>query len=144
MDVPGSEPVARREIIMGSPFRIVGGDQPVQTAPAAVEELTPVLRERLDQLVQSEDVFVFMKGVPHRPACGFSANVVAILNKYGISFGSFDVLSDPELRAGLKLYSKWPTFPQVFVLGELIGGHDIVAEMAECGELEEALQGVQA
>jgi monothiol glutaredoxin len=128
---------------MGSPFRIVGGDAPVGGRAAVVEELTPVVQERLEQLVCSSDVFMLMKGTPERPACGFSANAVALLNTHGVDFGWFDVLSDPELRAAAKLYSDWPTFPQIFVRGELIGGHDILMEMAECDELDELIEGGQ-
>ncbi len=128
---------------MGSPFRIVGGDQPQDGRSAVVQELTPVLKDRLDRLVQSSDVFMLMKGTPQHPLCGFSANAVALLNKHGVEFSSFDVLSDEEVRAAAKLYSDWPTFPQIFVRGELVGGHDILLELVESGELDELLEGVE-
>lgn len=78
---------------------------------------------------------LFMKGTPDAPRCGFSSKVVSALRGLGADFGSFDILSDPGVRQGLKEYSQWPTFPQLYVGGELLGGCDIVLEMAAEGEL---------
>jgi monothiol glutaredoxin len=96
-------------------------------------------RQRIEALVNSSPVFVFMKGSKLMPQCGFSNNVVQILNSLGISFETFDVLSDPEIRQGIKEYSEWPTIPQVYVKGEFIGGSDILIEMYNSGELRETL-----
>ncbi len=98
------------------------------------------LKERIDKLVSHEKVFLFMKGNPSFPQCGFSNQVVQILKAYKIPFGHFDVLSDSEVRQGIKDYSDWPTIPQLFVGGEFMGGCDIVREAWENGELTEQLK----
>ena len=97
------------------------------------------LKQRLDQLVGSSPIFVFMKGSKLMPQCGFSNNVVQILNAMAVPFETFDVLSDMEIRQGIKEYSEWPTIPQVYVNGEFIGGSDILIEMYNSGELKEKL-----
>ncbi|KAL5730776.1 Monothiol glutaredoxin-S17 [Ranunculus cassubicifolius] len=97
------------------------------------------LEDRLKKLVSSSPTMLFMKGTPEGPRCGFSKKVVNALNEEGVEFGSFDILSDEEVRQGLKTYSNWPTFPQLYHNGELIGGCDIVLEMKESGELKSAL-----
>ena len=97
------------------------------------------LKQRLDQLVGSSPIFVFMKGSKLMPQCGFSNNVVQILNSLGVAFETFDVLSDMEIRQGIKEFSDWPTIPQVYVNGEFIGGSDILIEMYNSGELREKL-----
>ncbi len=98
------------------------------------------LNERIEKLINSSKVFLFMKGTPDMPQCGFSANVCAILKATGVDFKSFDILSDPDIRQGVKDFSNWPTFPQLYVNGELIGGSDIVSEMYNSGELQELLK----
>jgi monothiol glutaredoxin len=98
------------------------------------------LNERIGKLINSSKVFLFMKGTPEMPQCGFSANVCAILKATGVDFKSFDILSDSEIRQGVKEYSNWPTFPQLYVNGELIGGSDIVSEMYNSGDLQELLK----
>ena len=90
-------------------------------------------------MIASNDVVLFMKGSPHQPQCGFSAKVVNVLKEVGKPFGYVDVLSDPEVRANLPKVSDWPTFPQLFVKGELVGGCDIITEMHEQDELAELL-----
>jgi Grx4 family monothiol glutaredoxin len=100
--------------------------------------LTNELTNRLKQLVQSHPAMLFMKGTPEEPKCGFSQKVVGILNKENIKFGSFDILSDNDVREGLKKFSNWPTFPQLYCKGELLGGCDIVLEMDKSGELAKA------
>ena len=97
------------------------------------------LKQRLDQLVGSSPIFVFMKGSKLMPQCGFSNNVVQILNAMAVPFETFDVLSDMEIRQGIKEYSEWPTIPQVYVNGEFIGGSDILIEMYNSSELKEKL-----
>eukprot|EP00208_Stichococcus_sp_RCC1054_P008508 CAMPEP_0206152000 /NCGR_PEP_ID=MMETSP1473-20131121/39106_1 /ASSEMBLY_ACC=CAM_ASM_001109 /TAXON_ID=1461547 /ORGANISM="Stichococcus sp, Strain RCC1054" /LENGTH=429 /DNA_ID=CAMNT_0053549553 /DNA_START=152 /DNA_END=1442 /DNA_ORIENTATION=- len=106
--------------------------------------LDPALRQRLQQLINSSPVMLFMKGSPDAPRCGFSSQVVAALRQVGCSFGHFDILGDPNVRAGLKEYSDWPTYPQLYAGGELVGGADIVLEMAGDGELEQALDDATA
>lgn len=95
----------------------------------------------IDEQIKNNDVMLFMKGTPDFPQCGFSGQVVQILNYLGIEYGSADVLSNPELRDGIKTYSNWPTIPQLYVKGEFIGGCDIVREMFQAGELQSHLEG---
>jgi len=97
------------------------------------------LKQRIDDLVGSSPIFVFMKGNKLMPQCGFSNNVVQILNSLAVPFETFDVLSDMEIRQGIKEYSDWPTIPQVYVNGEFIGGSDILIELYNSGELRETL-----
>ncbi|NXX87555.1 GLRX3 protein, partial [Centropus bengalensis] len=94
------------------------------------------LNVRLKKLIDAAPCMLFMKGSPKEPRCGFSKQIVEILNKHGISFSSFDIFSDEEVRQGLKTYSNWPTYPQLYVAGELIGGLDIVKELEASGELD--------
>ncbi|MDA9129153.1 Grx4 family monothiol glutaredoxin [Candidatus Gracilibacteria bacterium] len=98
--------------------------------------LAPELVIKIETLISQYRVMIFMKGTPEKPACGFSANVAAILIESGIYFESFDVYSNEEIRQGIKEYSSWPTFPQLYIDGELVGGVDIISEMYEGGELE--------
>lgn len=97
-------------------------------------------KQRIEELVATSPVFVFMKGSKLMPQCGFSNNVVQILHALGVPFETFDVLSDPEIRQGIKEFSNWPTIPQVYVKGEFIGGSDILIEMYNSGELREQLE----
>lgn len=102
--------------------------------------MTPELKQRLDDIVNSSPVFVFMKGNKLMPQCGFSNNVVQILNTLGVPFETFDVLSDGDIRQGIKEYSQWPTIPQVYVNGEFIGGSDILIELYQNGELQQMIE----
>jgi len=97
------------------------------------------VKQRIEALIASSPVFVFMKGNKLMPQCGFSNNVVQILHSLGVPFETFDVLADGEIRNGIKEYSEWPTIPQVYVKGEFIGGSDILIEMYNSGELRENL-----
>jgi monothiol glutaredoxin len=92
--------------------------------------------DRIKQQIGGDDVVLYMKGTPVFPMCGFSAAVVQVLSREGVRFQSYNILEDQELRQGLKEFSEWPTFPQLYVKGELVGGCDIVREMHESGELE--------
>lgn len=92
---------------------------------------------RLHELVNSNKVMLFMKGSPEEPRCGFSRKVVNVLKDQGVEFGSFDILSDEIVRQGMKTYANWPTFPQLYVEGEFLGGCDIILEMNENGDLKE-------
>jgi len=98
------------------------------------------LNSRLENLINSSSVMLFMKGTPEAPKCGFSGKIVDILNKNNIQFGSFNILTDDEIRQGLKTFSNWPTFPQLYAKGKLIGGLDIVKELSDEGELVKSLQ----
>ena len=93
-------------------------------------------RERIDALVKSNDVVLFMKGTALFPQCGFSSRAIAILDHLGAQYETVDVLQDQEIRQGIKEYSDWPTIPQLDVKGEFVGGSDIMMEMFESGELK--------
>jgi monothiol glutaredoxin len=97
------------------------------------------INDRIKQQIEGDDVVLYMKGTPVFPMCGFSAAVVQVLNHAGVPFQSYNILDDMELRQGLKEFSNWPTFPQLYVKGELVGGCDIVREMHESGELAQLL-----
>ena len=101
--------------------------------------MDPSTRQRIETLVASSPVVVFMKGNKLMPQCGFSNNVVQILNALAVPFETIDVLSDPEVRQGIKEFSDWPTIPQVYVQGEFMGGSDILIEMYNSGELLEKI-----
>jgi len=98
------------------------------------------MKKIIEQKINSSKVFLFMKGTPEDPQCGFSAQVVQILDDLGIEFGSFDILSDESIRQGIKEYSNWPTIPQLYINGKFIGGCDIVRELAASGELMELIR----
>ncbi|NEO55999.1 MAG: Grx4 family monothiol glutaredoxin [Okeania sp. SIO3B5] len=91
--------------------------------------LTPELKAKIDDLVTQNKIMVFMKGNKLMPQCGFSNNVVQVLNTLGATYETFDVLEDPEIRQGIKEYSHWPTIPQVYISGEFIGGSDVIIDM---------------
>lgn len=99
------------------------------------------LRERIESLVASDRIVLFMKGSRELPQCGFSATVVRILDALTPDYTTYDVLLDPELRQGIKEFSSWPTIPQLYVDGEFQGGCDIVSELSETGELRTLLRG---
>ncbi|KAF2357436.1 Monothiol glutaredoxin-related [Trinorchestia longiramus] len=99
------------------------------------------LDERLKSLINKAPLVVFMKGEPENPRCGFSRTLMEILKEINLPFFSFDILTDEEVRQGLKTFSNWPTYPQVYVKGELIGGLDIIKEMKADGSLLDALKG---
>ena len=106
------------------------------------EETSPI-RDAIQKAIDDHEVILFMKGTPDAPACGFSARTVGALQALGAPFAAVDVLPDPRIRQELSAISSWPTIPQLFVGGELVGGCDIVTEMYETGELAQAL-GVDA
>ena len=97
------------------------------------------IRSFIENAIQENKVMLFMKGVPHQPACGFSARTAGALNALGVQYAALDILPDPRIREELSGLSGWPTIPQLFVDGELVGGSDIVMEMYESGELAELL-----
>ena len=98
------------------------------------------LRAEIDSLINSEKVVLFMKGTQDRPMCGFSKHVVDILNHLEVDFKDVNILADPEIRQGMKDYTQWPTFPQLYVSGKFVGGCDIIDEMFNDGELESVFE----
>ena len=100
--------------------------------------------EKIDEIVKKYPVMLFMKGSPDQPQCGFSARVAMILKDHGKPFASFDVLSDPAIREGVKSYANWPTIPQLYIGGEFVGGSDIVSEMYLSNELQPMLDAAAA
>jgi len=102
--------------------------------------MTPELKERIDTLVEENKIMVFMKGNKLMPQCGFSNNVVQIINTLGVPFETIDVLADPEIRQGIKEYSNWPTIPQVYINGQFVGGSDILIEMYQNQELQQLVE----
>ena len=101
--------------------------------------LEPAVRARIESLLQRERIVLFMKGEPAAPQCGFSAKAIGALDSLGVHYAHVDVLSDPEIREGIKAFGDWPTIPQLYVDGELVGGSDIVEQMVNSGELHAAL-----
>lgn len=97
------------------------------------------LKTRIESLIHAQRVMLFMKGNKNFPQCGFSAQVLELLKQSGVEFGTHNILSDPEVRQGLKEHSNWPTFPQLYVDGKLIGGADIVMDLQASGELSALL-----
>ncbi|RWS30741.1 glutaredoxin-3-like protein [Leptotrombidium deliense] len=112
----------------------------VDSLPASEKHETLDLNERLKSLINKGTVMIFMKGSPDAPRCKFSRQLVDILGEVDCKYESFDILSDEEVRQGLKLYSNWPTYPQIYVDGELVGGLDIIKELRETGDLKETLK----
>ena len=102
--------------------------------------MTDALKSRIQETIGKQRIMLFMKGSPQMPQCGFSAAVVGVLKDEGIPFGSYNILADPELREGLKEYSSWPTYPQLYVDGKLVGGADIVRDLHDKGELGKLLK----
>jgi monothiol glutaredoxin len=109
-----------------------------QSAPRTRAQGGDVMSE-IEADVKGQKVFLYMKGTPDFPQCGFSARVVQILQHLGAEFGSCDILVDPEKRDAVKVYGKWPTIPQLYIDGELVGGCDITTEMFQSGELQTLL-----
>lgn len=101
------------------------------------------IKDKIQQQLSSAKIVLYMKGSPQLPQCGFSAKVTQLLGACGAQFNSYDVLSDAELRQGLKEYSHWPTFPQLYINGQLVGGCDIVSELYQQGELQKLVAEVQ-
>ena len=104
-----------------------------------MSDTTNPIRDAISEAIGEHDVILFMKGTPEQPRCGFSARTVQYLDSLGASFAAVDILPDPRIRQELSAISNWPTIPQLFVKGELVGGADIVAEMYESGELATVL-----
>lgn len=107
-------------------------------------EVPKSISDVVDSDVKAHGVFVYMKGVPEAPMCGFSNMACRILDAYEVEYGSRDVLADADLREGIKKYTHWPTIPQIFIGGEFVGGCDILMEMHQNGELKQALQSLKS
>jgi monothiol glutaredoxin len=134
-----------QELPMSSQSTTAPGAVAGQSGPApapSASEPNPI-RDAIAQAIDEHKVILFMKGTPEAPACGFSARTVAALQALEARFAAVDVLPDPRIRQELSAISDWPTIPQLFIDGELVGGCDIVTEMYESGELAEALQQTQ-
>jgi len=97
------------------------------------------VKEKIENDIKNNKVFLYMKGNPDFPQCGFSGQVVNMLKEYDVEYGSFNVLEDDEIREGIKEYAKWPTIPQLYVDGQFVGGCDILTEMYQSGELKKVL-----
>jgi monothiol glutaredoxin len=102
--------------------------------------MTPEVKAKIDKLVTDNKVMVFMKGSKLMPQCGFSNNVVQILNTLGVPFETVDILADNDIRQGIKEYSNWPTIPQIYINGEFVGGSDIAIELYQSGELQQMVE----
>ena len=122
-----------------NPFKVTAAPEPVSEHGRTVAErdsgADPI--DRLRSMVGSAEIFMLIKGTPQQPMCGFSANTVALMESLGVPYHTFDVLSDESIRSAAKEFAGWPTFPQVYVGGEFIGGNDILMEMHNAGELQE-------
>lgn len=121
---------------MSNSFNILNSE--ISEIPTVDKDLD--VKGQIESLLNSSKVVLFMKGNADMPMCGFSANTVAILKNLGVSFKTFNILNDPDIRQGLKEYSNWPTYPQLYIKGQLIGGNDIVTAMFQNGELQEFLK----
>ena len=124
-----------KEMVAGGDLKGELGVDKLTLPPAAPAPL----EERLKQLINTASVMLFMKGSPDAPKCGFSRTIVEMLKEENIQFATFDILTDEDVRAGLKTYSDWPTYPQLYSKGELVGGLDIVREMKASGPLSAQL-----
>jgi monothiol glutaredoxin len=102
--------------------------------------MTPEVKTKIEQLLNQNKIMVFMKGSKLMPQCGFSNNVVQILNTLGVPYETVDILAEPEIRQGIKEYSNWPTIPQIYINGEFVGGSDIAIELYQNGELQQMVE----
>lgn len=102
--------------------------------------MNPETQQQISALIQQNKIMVFMKGNKLMPQCGFSNNVVQILNILGVPYETFDILADNEVRQGIKEYSSWPTIPQVYINGEFVGGSDVLIELYQKGELQQMVE----
>ncbi len=102
--------------------------------------MTPESKAKIESLIKENKIFVFMKGNKLMPQCGFSNNVVQILNVLGVPFETFDILADGEIRQAIKEYSSWPTIPQIYINGEFVGGSDLLIELYQSGELQQIVE----
>ena len=129
--------------LSGIPCCGLEGVDQLPSQPEFKKQIRPkklTVNERIEKLLGESNIILFMKGVPESPECGFSSRIVNILKEYdSLKYDHFNIFEDNEIREGLKKYSNWPTYPQLYVMGKLIGGIDIVQEMHEENELEDVL-----
>ena len=124
-----------------NPFKIVSGEEELKGAiPLVNLDKSKEIEQQIKALLSENNIIIFIKGTANAPMCGFSANSTAILNSFNITYKTFNILDDPEIRENLKKHSNWPTYPQLYIKGELVGGNDIITEMYRSGELEEFLK----
>lgn len=123
-----------------NPFKVLN-ENVSNIAETLPEEHTGDLKTRIESVISADKIVLLMKGNADFPQCGFSANTVAILKNLGVSFKTFDILKDMDIRQGVKEYSNWPTFPQLYFNNKLLGGNDIITEMFQTGDLKEVLNG---
>ncbi|CAM8992971.1 unnamed protein product [Rhodiola kirilowii] len=138
---PASLGMAAGPAVLESVKELAADNGSSKVADHSLSSAVDYLNQRLQKLIESQPIMLFMKGIPEAPQCGFSQKVVDILTNEKVKFGSFDILSDSEVREGLKKLSNWPTYPQLYCKGELLGGCDIVIAMHESGELQEVFEG---
>ena len=125
---------------MTNPFHISNNEPQSQFGTPIEDPKGETTVQQIENLVKNHEVVLFMKGNPVFPQCGFSARAVGMLNSFSKPFNTFDILSDHEIRQDLKEYANWPTYPQLWIHGQLVGGSDIMAELYENGELEKLVQ----
>lgn len=127
-----------------NPFKIAATPEPIEGLgrPLTESDSGADPAERVRAMVKASEVFLLIKGTPDRPMCGFSANTVAVMDALEIPYRTFDILLDEGVRSAAKEVAGWPTFPQVYVKGEFIGGNDIVTEMYHDGELKSLVEGI--
>jgi len=127
-----------------NPFKIAATSELPEGLGQPLRETDPAAdpAERLRAMVEASEVFLLIKGTPDTPMCGFSANTVAVMDALEVPYLTFDILSDEGIRSAAKQVAGWPTFPQVYVRGEFIGGNDIVTEMYHEGELQSLVAGI--
>ena len=127
-----------------NPFKVAATPEDDGRFGKPIAEANPSAKptERIRSMVQSSNVFMLIKGTPQRPLCGFSANTVAVIDSLGVPYRTFDVLSDQSIRDAAKQFAGWPTFPQVYIRGEFIGGNDILMELYDSGELQQMVVGI--
>ena len=126
--------------LLSSLVRTMGRVPVARTQFAALFSTSPEWKDKLDKMVSSNKVVVFMKGVPNAPRCGFSNAVTQVLRMHGVDYDAYDVLSDEDLRQAVKDYTNWPTIPQIYINGQFVGGCDIILQMHKTGELIEMLK----
>jgi monothiol glutaredoxin len=129
-----------------NPFKVTAAPEPVGGLgqPVVERDSAGDPEERVRSMIGSAEIFLLIKGTPQRPLCGFSANTIAVMDSLDVPYRTFDVLSDETIREAAKKVASWPTFPQVFVRGEFVGGNDIVTEMYQEGELQALVSGESA
>jgi monothiol glutaredoxin len=121
-----------------NPFNILNSEP--HSKELSPDSVSGELKQRIEKIINADNIVLFMKGNEQMPQCGFSANTVAILKHLDLNFTTFNILEDMDIRQGLKEYSNWPTFPQLYFKGKLVGGNDIITEMYESGDLQELLK----